>query len=165
MKAESKTKKATVSKKSSTKVSATRAKAKSKAKTAEEKLLESLPEDTVTIDRRRKEEPVKVERRQKVTRRRQIDPTTCERNYSDDEIEFMAALDEYKRSSGRMFPTCSEVLEVLKNLGYQKVLESQEIEGEEKKEGEEGEEAVRTEAETDLLAPSFVSETAELLTV
>ncbi|MBR2004259.1 MAG: hypothetical protein IJ991_08785, partial [Thermoguttaceae bacterium] len=38
-------------------------------------------------------------------RRRQIDPTTCERDYSTDEIEFMKALDAYKRTSGRMFPT------------------------------------------------------------
>ena len=54
-------------------------------------------------------------------RRRQIDPTTCERDYSTDEIEFMKALDEYKRASGRMFPTCSEILEVFKSLGYVKV--------------------------------------------
>lgn len=54
-------------------------------------------------------------------RRRQIDPTTCERDYSTDEIEFMKALDDYKRASGRMFPTCSEILEVFKSLGYVKV--------------------------------------------
>jgi hypothetical protein len=60
------------------------------------------------------------ERRQKVNRRRQIDPTTCERDYTDAELEFMHALDQYKRASGRMFPTCSEVLEVLINLGYEK---------------------------------------------
>jgi hypothetical protein len=58
--------------------------------------------------------------RKKAVRRRQIDPSTCERDYSRDEVEFMNALDEYKRSSGRMFPTCSEILEVLKNLGYEK---------------------------------------------
>jgi hypothetical protein len=51
-------------------------------------------------------------------RRRQIDPTTCERDYSTDEIEFMRALDEYKRSNRRMFPTCSEILEVVRSLGY-----------------------------------------------
>ena len=62
--------------------------------------------------------PVKLERRQKVNRRRQIDPTTCERDYTDDEVEFMNSLDEYKRKSGRMFPTCSEVLEVVRSLGY-----------------------------------------------
>ena len=60
------------------------------------------------------------ERRAKVNRRRQIDPTTCERDYTGDELEFMSALDEYKRTSGRMFPTCSEVLEVIRGLGYQK---------------------------------------------
>ncbi len=75
-------------------------------------------------DRRKQNVPVAVERRQgerrKVQRRRQIDPTTCERDYTAEEIEFMVALDEYKRASGRMFPTCSEILEVLKKLGYEK---------------------------------------------
>jgi hypothetical protein len=61
-----------------------------------------------------------VQRRAKVNRRRQIDPTTCERDYTPDEIEFMSAMDQYKRRNGRMFPTCSEVLEVLKELGYAK---------------------------------------------
>jgi hypothetical protein len=76
-------------------------------------------------DRRKANVPVaverrKLERRAKVNRRRQIDPTTCERDYSADELEFMTALDEYKRTSGRMFPTCSEILEVVRNLGYEK---------------------------------------------
>jgi hypothetical protein len=62
--------------------------------------------------------PTRLERRQKVNRRRQIDPTTCERDYSDDEVQFMNALEQYKRASGRMFPTCSEVLEVVRTLGY-----------------------------------------------
>ena len=59
---------------------------------------------------------------QKNARRRNIDPTTCERDYSYDEIEFMQALDEYKRQAKRMFPTCSEILEVLRKLGYTKDL-------------------------------------------
>lgn len=76
-------------------------------------------------DRRKQNIPVPVERRKlqrraKVARRRQIDPTTCERDYTADEIEFMNAMDEYKRLSGRMFPTCSEVLEVIRKLGYEK---------------------------------------------
>lgn len=59
--------------------------------------------------------------RRKKQRRRQIDPTTCEREYSSDEREFMQAIDSYKRKSGRMFPTCSEILEVIRDLGYVKV--------------------------------------------
>lgn len=36
------------------------------------------------------------------------------------EVEFMKAMQDYKQSSGRMFPTWSEVLEVLRALGYAK---------------------------------------------
>jgi hypothetical protein len=81
--------------------------------------------DRRTAERRKEAVAVVAERRggqrrEKVNRRRQIDPTTCERDYTDAEVEFMHALDQYKRSSGRMFPTCSEVLEVLLSLGYEK---------------------------------------------
>ena len=106
--------------------------------------VESAGDAEVTIDRRRGNrrgdenapavnEPQsstpapKLERREKVNRRRQIDPTTCERDYTEDEVEFMNALDEYKRKSGRMFPTCSEVLEVIRSLGYAKGGTSQAI--------------------------------------
>ena len=58
--------------------------------------------------------------RQTSGRRRFVDPTTCERDYSADEMEFMQAMQEYKARSGRMFPTWSEVLEVLHALGYEK---------------------------------------------
>lgn len=76
----------------------------------------------VKEDRRKQQIPVAVERRSKVQRRRQIDPTTCEREYTDEEVEFMQAMDAYKRASGRMFPTCSEILEVIKKLGYERSL-------------------------------------------
>lgn len=65
--------------------------------------------------------------RRKQERRRQIDPTTCERDYSINEVEFMRAMDAYKRKSGRPFPTWSEVLEVLTSLGYRKVAEPTEM--------------------------------------
>ena len=65
-----------------------------------------------------------VERRK---RRRQIDPTTCERDYNEQEIEFMQAMDDYKQQSGRMFPTCSEILEVLMKIGYRQVAEAAEL--------------------------------------
>jgi hypothetical protein len=81
-------------------------------------------------DRRKRSIPVAIERRsgkdRRATqgeRRRQIDPTTCERDYSDEEIEFMKAMDQYKRDNRRPFPTWSEVLEVLRAMGYRKVAE------------------------------------------
>ena len=61
--------------------------------------------------------------RQVSGRRRFVDPSTCERDYSDAEVEFMHAIQDYKRTSGRMFPTWSEVLEVLQTLGYEKPAE------------------------------------------
>jgi hypothetical protein len=61
--------------------------------------------------------------RQVSGRRRFVDPTTCEREYSNQELEFMQAMHEYKKSSGRMFPTWSEVLEVICALGYEKSVE------------------------------------------
>src|SRR5438874_2122692 len=80
-------------------------------------------------ERRKRTIPVAVERRSgkdrrnQGERRRQIDPTTCERDYSDEEITFMKAMDQYKRDNRRPFPTWSEVLEVLRALGYRKVAE------------------------------------------
>ena len=95
----------------------------------EEKVIEKIPSRAVpfepesiptvpeiTIEKRRE-----IIDRRRLDRRRQIDPTTCERDYSDNEIEFMRSMDDYKRKSGRPFPTWSEVLEVLMSLGYRKV--------------------------------------------
>ncbi len=73
------------------------------------------------IDEKVTGEQRRVSDRRKVERRRQIDPTTCERDYKPDEVEFMRAMDDYKRRSGRQFPTWSEVLEVIRDLGYRKV--------------------------------------------
>ena len=83
-------------------------------------------------DRRKRNIPVATDRRRAANaaakrasseRRRLIEPTTCERDYSDDETEFMKAMDRYKRDNRRPFPTWSEVLEVLRSLGYRRVAE------------------------------------------
>jgi hypothetical protein len=83
-------------------------------------------------ERRRRNIPVALDRRGPTgerkarevgERRRQVDPTTCERDYNEDEIEFMKAMDQYKRDNRRPFPTWSEVLEVLASLGYRRVAE------------------------------------------
>ena len=74
------------------------------------------------IDRRATELATRAANaRQKSGRRRFVDPTTSEREYTSAELEFMLAMKEYKDRSGRMFPTWSEVLEVLRDLGYEKV--------------------------------------------
>jgi hypothetical protein len=83
-------------------------------------------------DRRKRNIPVATDRRRAANaaekrrlseRRRLIDPTTCERDYSDEETDFMKAMDRYKRENRRPFPTWSEVLEVMRALGYRRVEE------------------------------------------
>jgi hypothetical protein len=51
-------------------------------------------------------------------RRRNVDRATCEREYSSAELEFMLAIRDYQARSGRKFPAWSEVLEVVRDLGY-----------------------------------------------
>ncbi|MBN1124898.1 MAG: hypothetical protein JXA82_07815 [Sedimentisphaerales bacterium] len=46
---------------------------------------------------------------------------------TDDQFEFLMAIDEYKRANQRPFPTWTEVLEVIKALGYRKVAEPQSL--------------------------------------
>ena len=42
---------------------------------------------------------------------------------SDEQFEFLMAIDEYKRKNARPFPTWTEVLELIKAMGYRKVAE------------------------------------------
>ena len=46
---------------------------------------------------------------------------------SDEQFEFLLAIDEYKRKNARPFPTWTEVLEVIKALGYRRVAEPQSL--------------------------------------
>ena len=71
----------------------------------------------------------RAERPERPERRRQVDPTTCERDYNDEEIVFMKSMDNYKRDNRRPFPTWSEVLEVLRALGYRKVADATALPG------------------------------------
>jgi hypothetical protein len=60
------------------------------------------------------------ERRQKKDRRRRIDPTTFDKQYTDDEMEFMNAMQRFKEQTGRAFPSHGEVLQVAARLGYRR---------------------------------------------
>ena len=94
-----------------------------------------MREKRAVSDRRREFIPVVVERRTGLDRRiesekrRMVDPVTFEKEYNGDEVAFMNAMDQYKRSNRRPFPTWSEVLEVLVSLGYRKVAEAAPLPG------------------------------------
>ncbi|WP_435007396.1 hypothetical protein P12x_004707 [Tundrisphaera lichenicola] len=94
----------------------------------------AYPPDTLFYDRRsgheRRDspptlppEPTNVaprERRARKERRRRVDPTTFEKQYTDDEIEFMNSIQQFKSRTGKSFPSYGDVLRVAASLGYRK---------------------------------------------
>ena len=46
---------------------------------------------------------------------------------TDEQFTFLMAIDRYKKENHRPFPTWTEVLEVIKALGYRKVAEPQDL--------------------------------------
>jgi hypothetical protein len=102
---------------------------------------EAFPADTLFVDRRGGKErrgnpgPSRpstdgprphAERRERKERRRRIDPTTFEKQYTEDEIEFMNAMQQFKMRSGKSFPSHGEVLRVALTLGYRKLVMDEE---------------------------------------
>jgi hypothetical protein len=74
-------------------------------------------------DRRKKDEPVPVDRRTGADRRQGQRRTPRNINAYElgpDELEFIQAIHAHKQRSGRAFPTWSEVLRILRELGYEK---------------------------------------------
>jgi hypothetical protein len=55
---------------------------------------------------------------------------------SDEQFQFLMAINEYKKKNDRPFPTWTEVLEVIKALGYRKVAEQQTLDKAEKSQEE-----------------------------
>jgi len=75
-----------------------------------------------------------LERRRGPGRRRSDDRKAAEEGQmSDEQFEFLMAIDEYKRKNARPFPTWTEVFEVIKALGYRKVAEPQPLDQSNKK--------------------------------
>jgi len=76
-----------------------------------------------------------LDRRRGPGRRRSDERKSAEEGQmSDEQFEFLMAIYEYKRKNTRPFPTWTEVLEVIKALGYRKVAEPQPLEQSKKKE-------------------------------
>ena len=75
-----------------------------------------------------------IERRLGLDRRRgpgrRISPerkAAEEGQMTDEQFEFLMAIDRYKRENQRPFPSWTEVLEVIKAMGYRKVAEPQSL--------------------------------------
>jgi len=70
-----------------------------------------------------------LDRRRGPGRRLSDDRKAAEEGHmSDEQFQFLMAIDEYKKKNDRPFPTWTEVLEVIKALGYRKVAEPSSLE-------------------------------------
>jgi len=64
-----------------------------------------------------------LERRRGPGRRRSDDRKSAEEGeMTAEQFEFIMAIETYKKVNKRMFPTWTEVLEVIRQLGYRKVV-------------------------------------------
>ena len=69
-----------------------------------------------------------LDRRRGPGRRRSDERKAAEEGQmTDEQFEFLMAIDTYKKANQRPFPTWTEVLEVIKALGYRKVAEPQSL--------------------------------------
>ncbi len=85
-----------------------------------------VEEDRRTGDRRGDvvDRRLGLDRRRGPGKRRSDDRRSAEEGQmSDEQFEFLMAINEYKKVNARPFPTWTEVLEVIKALGYRKVAE------------------------------------------
>lgn len=80
------------------------------------------------MDRRRRDIEVPDDRRAGLDRRRgpgiRREPerkAAEEGEMTDEQFQFIMAVDKYKRTNSRPFPTLTEILEVIKDLGYKKL--------------------------------------------
>lgn len=75
------------------------------------------------IDRR-----IGLDRRRGPGRRRSDDRRAAEEGeMTEEQFEFIMAINEYKRVNRRPFPSWTEVLDIITALGYRKVAEQQDI--------------------------------------
>lgn len=82
-----------------------------------------------TADRRRKsgrgevvDRRLGLDRRRGPGKRRSDDRRSAEEGQlTDEQFNFLMAVDEYKKLNNRPFPSWTEILEVIKALGYRKV--------------------------------------------
>jgi hypothetical protein len=69
-----------------------------------------------------------LDRRRGPGRRRSDDRRSAEEGeMTEDQFEFVMTMNEYKRVNSRPFPSWTEVLDVIKALGYRKVAERRDI--------------------------------------
>jgi len=92
---------------------------------------EQPPTDCRKTDRRRSvvDRRLGLDRRRGPGKARPEERRAAEEGHmSDEQFEFLMAVDQYRKANNRPFPTWTEVLEVIKALGYRRVAEPRSLE-------------------------------------
>jgi hypothetical protein len=85
---------------------------------------QDCPERKAPPERRKGDRRVGMDRRRGPGRRRgEVRRAAEEGEISGELLEFIMAIDEYRRINERPFPSWSEVFEIIQYLGYRKVME------------------------------------------
>ena len=99
---------------------------------AKKEQTEEMTEEKRTFTERRKsvvDRRLGLDRRRGPGHRRTPERRAAEEGeMNDEQFEFLMAMDQYKKANQRPFPTWTEVLEVIKALGYRKVAEPESLE-------------------------------------
>ena len=70
------------------------------------------------------ERRLSLDRRRGPGRRRSDDRRAAEEGQmTDEQFEFIMAIDQYKKQNNKPFPSWTEILDILKTMGYRKVAE------------------------------------------
>lgn len=96
---------------------------------AENKCCGDSPDERCAVDNRRRasrrqvvEQRVGLERRRSAGRRRSETRRAAEEGeMTDEQFEFLMAINRYKSDNNRLYPTWTEVLDVIHAIGYRKV--------------------------------------------
>lgn len=79
------------------------------------------PEDRRAVrDRRQQSVPVEHERRSGIDRRASQGKRAGEYDLDADTLEFVQAVHRFKEETGKSFPSWSDILGILRTLGYEK---------------------------------------------
>ena len=95
---------------------------------------DDAPEEKRSTERRAEGRRDVVDRRMGLDRRRGPGRRRTEERRSaeegemtDEQFDFIMAINEYKRANKRPFPSWTEVLDIIRALGYRKVADPQDI--------------------------------------
>lgn len=86
----------------------------------EDRMIRPIRSEISNGDRLARARSAKARRRSEVEEQARH-PATSEIDYTAADLQFLRAVDEFKRRTGKQFPTLKELLAVVRSLGYSQI--------------------------------------------